>query len=272
VFGKERGMGEWGHSALRWLGTAGFEMQLGHINLLVDPFFSRSEKAIPVLPVHMSELRPGAIFVTHGHLDHAVDVPTIAAQTGAAVYASTSVCESLHDAGCPTRQLHPLAAGRRVRLQGVTARAIPARHARFDLPLILRALWRVRGQLRSLLPFAAYPCGDVLGYVFETPWGKVLHYGSLGWYPEDLDAMRPDVALLPMQGRSRVHDILVRAIERLQPLGTEGELVVIPHHHDDFWPPLSEQIPVQPLIDQVREKGLQSRVLTPTMGEWVDLF
>jgi len=260
--------GEWKGGALRWLGTAGFEMQLGHVNVLVDPFFSRRETAVPVLPVKMSELRPDAIFVTHGHLDHAMDVPAIAAQTGAAVYASISVCEALHDAGCPTRQLHPLAAERRVRLRGLTVRAIPARHARFDLLLILRALWRVKGQLRSLRPFAAYPCGDVLGYLFETPWGKVLHYGSLGWYPQDLDMMRPDVALLPMQGRSHVHGILVRAIARLQP---EGGLV-IPHHHDDFWPPLSEQIPVQPLIDRVREKGLQSRVLAPVMGEWRDLF
>jgi L-ascorbate metabolism protein UlaG (beta-lactamase superfamily) len=241
-------------------------MQLGPVNVLVDPFFSRSEKAVPVLPVQISELRPDAIFVTHGHLDHAVDVPTIASKTGAAVYASMSVCEALHDAGCPTRQLHPLAAGRRVRLRGLRVRAIPARHSHFDALLILRALWRIRGQLRSVVPFAAYPCGDVLGYLFETPQGQVLHYGSIGWYPGDLDAMRPDVALLPMQGRSRVHDILVRAIERLRPRW------VIPHHYDDFWPPLSEQIPVQPLVDRVLERRLQSQVLAPSMGEWIDLF
>lgn len=257
---------------LRWLGTAGFEMQLGQTNVLVDPFFSHSEHALPILSVQMSELWTDAIFVTHGHFDHAGDVPTIAAKTGAAVYASTSVCEALHDAGCPARQLHPLAPGRRARLRGLAVHAIPARHARFDLPLILRALRRIRGRLRSLLPFAGYPCGDVLGYLFETPWGSVLHYGSLGWYPKDLDAMRPDVALLPMQGHSRVHDILVRAIERLQSGEQERELVVIPHHHDNFWPPLSEQIPVQPLIDRVQEKGLRCRVLAPVMGEWIDLF
>ena len=128
---------------MRWLGAAGFELELGAVSVLVDPFVSIRHHAHPVSALGINDMRAGAIFVTHGHLDHAADVPAIAQQTGAAVYAATAVCETLHDLGVPARQLHPLAGGRICRVGHVSVLAVAARHVRFDLPLVWRTVRRV---------------------------------------------------------------------------------------------------------------------------------
>ena len=254
-------------SRIRWLGAAGFELQLGAVSVLLDPFVSYSHHAHPGLGLGIRDLRAGAIFVTHGHLDHAADVPAIAQQTGAAVYAATTVCETLHDLGVPARQLHPLAGGRFCRVGHVSVLAVAARHVRFDLPLVWRTVRRVGiGAVGLLRRLGAYPCGDVLGYQFSTEKGTVVHFGSAGWYREELVQLHPDVALLPLQGHSRITSRVVQAAEWLRPRR------VIPHHHDDFFPPLSKAIKVQPFVELMRQRLPGVGVIEPQVGRWMPLF
>jgi L-ascorbate metabolism protein UlaG (beta-lactamase superfamily) len=235
--------------------------------VLIDPFLSRSKRARPVLDVTVRDVEADALFVTHGHFDHAYDVPAIARQTGAPVYASTSVCESLHDLGVSARQLHPMAGGRTCRVGQVAVRAVAARHVRFDPLLVWRALRRIGRSAFSLLQtVGAYPCGDVLGYQLRASEGTVAHFGSAGWYLDQLALLEPDVALLPLQGSSRISKIVLQAAERLRPRR------VIAHHHDDFFPPLSEQVDLRPFVELLALRLPDVEAVAPAIGEWMSLF
>ncbi len=251
-----------GQAAIRWLGAAGFELSFGQLEVCIDPFSLPGRGQ-----AFFAELRPDVIFVTHGHLDHARDVPALARSTGAAVYASTRVCELLHDLGTPVRQLHPLAGGRTVSLGSVAVLAIPARHTLFDPWLVLRALrrtgWRT---VRLLRTFGAYPCGDVLGYRFQCPGGTFVHFGSAGWYRDEMVSLRPSTALLPLQGHSQIYERVARAADWLQP----QRLVV--HHHDDCCPPLSEVIDVRPFVALMRRRLPEIEVIEPALGGWISPF
>jgi L-ascorbate metabolism protein UlaG (beta-lactamase superfamily) len=235
--------GDLARARFRWLGTAGFELRFGLTNILVDPFLSRGEGARPVLPLQAGDLHADAILLTHGHFDHAYDVPVLAQATGAPVYASAPVCEALHDLGIPARQLRPMAASRVWRVGEVG--------------------WQVLRLLRSM---AAYPCGDVLGYQFTTTQGSVLHFGSAGWYRAELERLKPDVVLLPLQGHSRIYEVAAQAIGLLSPRR------VVPHHFDDFYPPLSEFIDAQAFVAMMHQRMPGVEVVEPQIGKWMALL
>jgi L-ascorbate metabolism protein UlaG (beta-lactamase superfamily) len=258
---KAQSMGT-GQAAMRWLGAAGFEFSVGPLRVCIDPFeLPGSGHAL------LSGVRPDAILVTHGHLDHARDVPTLARRTGAAVYASIRVCELLHDLGAPARQLHPLAGDRTVSLGNVSVLAVPARHVMFDPWLVLRALRRVgRRAVHLIRTYGAYPCGDVLGYRCRCPGGTFVHFGSAGWYREEMTSLHPSTALLPLQGHSRIYERVAQAAEWLQP----QRLVV--HHHDDCCPPLSEAIDTKPFAALVQRRLPDVEVIEPSLGAWFPLF
>ncbi len=253
----------------RWLGVAGFELRWAGATILVDPWLSRPPDARPVLPLRLDDVIEGdapiqAILVTHGHMDHAGDVPQIARRTRSPVYASMSVCTALHDLGTPARLLHPLAADRTIEVGAVRVRAMAARHILFDLPLIFRTLRRLGRQTWQVLrTHRAYPPGETLGY--ELTWNDrcLVHWGSAGFYPEELRRLHPDGFLLPLQGHSKIHRIAAQMIELMRPKW------IVPHHHDNFMPPLSEPAAVQPLIDLLHARQLDVRVIEPIIGEWM---
>jgi L-ascorbate metabolism protein UlaG (beta-lactamase superfamily) len=265
VVGRTRGPSEDGRAQVRWLGAAGFELCLEQLDACIDPFQVPGRGR--ALFADLSRRRPDVVFVTHGHLDHARDVPALVRGRGTAVYASARVCELLHDLGTPARQLHPLAGGRTVSFGGVSVLAVPARHALFDPRLVLRALPRVgRQTIRMLRTFGAYPCGDVLGYRFRGPGGTFVHFGTAGWYRAEMTRLHPEVALLPMQGHTRIYDRVTCAAEWLAPRR------VIIHHHDDCCPPLTEAIDTAPFVELMRRQLPDVDVVVPVLGEWFPLF
>ena len=249
----------------RWLGAAGFELALERLDVCIDPF--RVGGGGTSLWADVERNGPDVVFVTHGHLDHARDVPVLVRNGATPVYASNSVCELLHDLGVPARQLHPLAAGREVAFGRVSVLAVPARHARFDAVLVLRALRRIgRDALRLVRTFGAYPCGDVLGYRFQTPGGRCVHFGTAGWYRAEMMQLCADVAFLPLQGHTRIYERVARAAEWLGP----RRLVI--HHHDDCCPPLTEHVDAGPFVELMGRRQPGVEVVAPMLGQWFALY
>lgn len=249
----------------RWLGAAGFELVLEHLDACIDPFEVPGGGQAILTDVWRRE--PDVVFVTHGHLDHARDVPALVRGRGTAVYASSSVCELLHDLGVHARQLHPLAGGRRVSFGRVSVLAVPARHVRFDPLLVLRALRRVgRDGIRLLRTFGAYPCGDVLGYQFQTAGGTCVHFGTAGWYRAEMAQLRPDTALLPLQGHTRIHERVARAAEWL------GARRLVVHHHDNCCPPLTEHIDTSSFVELMARRQPTVDIVVPVIGRWFPLY
>ena len=69
---------------LIWFGTAGFRIATGKHTILIDPYLSRNEKALPRQSLKPSDIQDvDLIFISHGHFDHIYDVPLIASKTEA---------------------------------------------------------------------------------------------------------------------------------------------------------------------------------------------
>jgi L-ascorbate metabolism protein UlaG (beta-lactamase superfamily) len=242
---------------LTWYGTAGFRIETGRRVFLIDPYLGRITAACPALPIGPRDVTQASeIYLSHGHFDHAADVPQIARQTGATVYCSAKVAQALRRQGVDGAQIVVARDGDAFDFNAYRARCYDSTHVRFDLsliaatlyrslPTLLPCLWRLRGLHR-------WPRGQVLTWRFTLAAERdrvVQHLGSAGCTEyelarlEKLDA--PDVLMVPLQGHTHICRIAARIVARLRPR------VVIPHHHDDFFPPLSQMVDIAPFVAAV---------------------
>jgi L-ascorbate metabolism protein UlaG (beta-lactamase superfamily) len=250
---------------LRWLGTAGFQLtDANGTVLLIDPYLSRPSSARPQSSLSLADPpRADAIFISHGHFDHAMDVPVLAHRLGALVYASASVCQTLARHGTPPSCLMPLSSNATVQVGAIRVRALPARHVRFDAALVLRTSTRLLSRrLRPLVPLlAGWPAGQVLAFQVTTPALSLIHFGSAGYIRQAIQGLSPDVLLIPIQGRSDVAQVAARLAALLRP----G--LVVPHHWDDFYPPISQLLSITPFAMALSRTLPQVRLHVPEIGQ-----
>ncbi|HXP64034.1 MAG TPA: MBL fold metallo-hydrolase, partial [Steroidobacteraceae bacterium] len=82
-----------------WLTNATFAAAMkGHV-VLLDTFVTRLETTpgrTPIVIQDLVDLKPEAIFIGHGHFDHADNAAYIAQETGAVIYATPETCDNMH--------------------------------------------------------------------------------------------------------------------------------------------------------------------------------
>lgn len=82
---------------ISWLGCTTYAMAMRGAVFLLDAWIPRGTVSgyVPTDPGEVAALRPDAIFIGHGHFDHAADAGRIAEASGAAVYGSTEHCAAV---------------------------------------------------------------------------------------------------------------------------------------------------------------------------------
>jgi L-ascorbate metabolism protein UlaG (beta-lactamase superfamily) len=245
-----------------YLGTNGYQFEFKGHALLVDPYFSR----VDLLSVALgSRIQPNAariddglrhlapkadaILVTHGHLDHLLDVPAVMAKTRARLIASASSVDLAKRAGASSGD------------------AVKPGDVRRIGPWKIRVLAATHDRLFGKVPFdqpgsqagepqraADWICGEPLAFLIEVN-GQRIYIDSGGTPAQLPPNERVDLAILGMalpDSRAR----LAAALAHLQPR------YVLPSHQDDFFRPLSAGFQFGPLTDfpfVQRESAQQKR-------------
>lgn len=243
---------------LTWLGTAGFIVKHKGIEFAFDPFLSRGAGASS--PFGASDFANSrAIFIGHGHFDHTYDVPAIARESEAIVFAPGLTGLLLRVRGLPKNRLVP-ALPKSPLLTDVKMQAFRSAHVDFDWPLIQSTAKRCGfgGCLHVAGLGVRFPKGLVQTYYFELAHKKFLFISTGGCTELELQAYRKlevDYLLAPLQGHSEISRICADQVMAIAPK------VVIPHHHDDFYPPLSQDISTLQLKELLEERGFKGKFL-----------
>jgi L-ascorbate metabolism protein UlaG (beta-lactamase superfamily) len=254
---------------LTWLGTAGFRIETDDGAFLIDPYLTRNPEATPVQNIRPDQLEPaGQIFISHGHFDHLLDVPIAAEVTGAIVYCDPVAADTLMKNGLSPERIHAVSRnGADFNFGTYQARAFHSRHIRFDLPLILRTLGRVGTRFFELRPtLKGYPAGQVLSWRFTIEGRTMHHFGSAGATPHELSrlsSMETDIMMLPLQGHTNICQIALNYVRAVKPQ------IVIPHHQDDFFPPISQTVDIEPFVSGVEKQYPDTKVLILEMNQTV---
>lgn len=248
---------------LTWFGTAGFKIESGQHTLLIDPYLTRNHKALPKQALKPSDIQTAdQILITHGHFDHIFDVPEIASKTNATVYCGRGVDQTLIRNGLNASRIHRVKTdGEAFHFDGLKVQAFFSHHIRFDRWLMLRTLCRIHINLHRYLPLLRnYPEGQVLSWRISLE-NKVLHHFGSGGSPafelERFGRQALDILLVPLQGHTHITRIAHRYVVSLTPK------MVIPHHQDNFFPPISTLVDTEPFVNQVQAShpGITVQVL-----------
>lgn len=243
--------------SLRYLGTAGFVLELGGRTLVLDPFvtrpgilrslFGRLESDAELV----GRLIPRAdeVLVGHAHHDHILDAPTLCLQTGARLITSPSGVRVARAAGVPEAQLVQTLGREDIPCGAVTVRGLPSRHGRVYGRVPLKG--EVHAHFRWPARLRHFRHGQVLNWFVEGAGIRVLHVDSADFIDEELQGLEVDVACLCAIGWKARPGYVERLVELVRPK------VVIPCHWDRFWRPLDRPAKHLPWCDLA---GFRARV------------
>lgn len=254
---------------LTWLGTAGFIARVNGVEISFDPFLSRGEAGpSPFTPKSFENVE--CIFVGHGHFDHTFDIPGICSHChDIKVYAPGLTGQVLKLRGVKSEQL-ALADNKERLMKALKVQAFKSAHVSFDFKLVLETAKRcgIAGCCHVAKLGLGYPKGLVQSYLFEDKGKKVLFLSSAGCSKSELQMYRNlevDILLAPLQGHSHIQEIAAHQTVAIAPK------LVIPHHHDDFYPPLSQSISVEVFKDQLKRLGYRGEMLEISLFEQAHL-
>jgi len=237
---------------IRWLGTAGFEIEHGGHVLLIDPYLTRASLRrcvlAPLVPdlalIDQHAARADAIVVGHTHFDHVLDVPAIARRTGAVVFGSHSAATLCRTSGVPESQIHdverPSGSPPVVMESGpFRLRFVPNAHARLVLGKVPFA-----GEITDCeevpLRVNAYRCGAVFRVEITVAGKTLVHVGSAALIETESARLHDvDAVLLCAAGWHTSRDLPERVVRAFSPRA------IVLTHWDNFFLALTE--PARPL-------------------------
>src|SRR4029453_2665034 len=119
---------------LKWLGTAGWEIQVGQTVILIDPFLTRREanfgpeRKTDEEAVLRAIKRADYIFAGHSHADHIADIPFIAKTFGSKVIGSRTTTYIALTAGMDKSQLVTISGGEKLDFKEFSVQVIESAH------------------------------------------------------------------------------------------------------------------------------------------------
>lgn len=268
-----------GPVSFRWLGTAGWRIDVGTRTVLFDPYLTRFPTGLydgafdPHTPLrtrpdlvdaHVG--RPELILVSHSHWDHLADVPHIAATTGARVVGTLTTYHLLVALGVDAGRISVVKGGEVLDFGGIVVEVVPSLHSRnkncaYFAPGTLSAPpEKVPSTIADL------PEGDTLAFQV-TAWEggpSAFLMGASDFSERAVRGLRPDLAMIAVPSGTATHRYVPRLMDAL-----DGPGVVVPVHWDNFERPLTGSPVRDPAMDldaflaQVRRASPATRVVVP---------
>ncbi|MEF9905225.1 MBL fold metallo-hydrolase [Streptomyces sp. P9-A2] len=269
-----------GSASWRWLGTAGWRIDVGDRTVLFDPYLTRFPTGLfdgafdpgtrlrtrpEIVDAHIGS--PELVLVSHSHWDHLGDVPHIARTTGARVVGTETTYHLLVSLGVDAGQISVVKGGEVLDFGGgITVEVVPSLHSRNK-----KCAYFAPGTLNG--PPATPPSsisdlpeGDTLAFHVTAGDGgpSAFLMGASDFSERAVRGLRPDLAMIAVPAGTATHRYVPRLLRAL-----DGPGVVVPVHWDNFEVPLSGSPVRDPSMDleaflaQVGKASPATRIVVP---------
>ncbi len=252
---------------LRWYGTAALGISSEQTKLLFDPFVPLKGSKCPTRLMDYAEYP--VILVTHGHLDHIVDIPRIVSNRDTHIYCTRAPYTTLKRKHVPEYKLKLVDDDFYMSFADIKIQTFKTRHIKFDSKLIrsklnMHLLTHLGNAFFCMIE--NYFCkeeGEIIAYYLQAD-KNVFVMGSLGLehveYPKDID-----VLILPFQGASNLEEQGLAVVSKLLPKK------IILDHFDDTFPPISDDVKTDGFMKLMQEQYPDIEVIIPNYEEEIEL-
>ena len=190
-----------------------------------------------------------AIFVSHSHHDHVMDVPYFASQTGARVFGSSSALNVCRGSDVSEGQLTEFTDGNTYRVGDYTVKVIKSLHSK---PTILNndLGQTIDEPLKQPARLRDYKEGGSYDFYVENQGKSYLIRPSFNYIEGQLNGYQADVLFLGVAGLGKADEKTERkffseTVEKIHPR------LIIPIHWDNFFSPLSKPVTgMIPLVEK----------------------
>lgn len=189
--------GAQGKTELLWFGQAGFRIKTPNGKMiLIDPWITGGPKTPPMYKNDLAAIGPiDLLLVSHAHVDHLGDAPTIAKTNNIKLYGPADMVMPLTTLGILPADLGYRfnKTGSVTPLSGIKVTAVQAEHSSL-------LVWKnpATDKLES------HPAGEPMGFIIELENGfKIWHMGDTGLFSDMKfisEHYKPDLVLIPIGG------------------------------------------------------------------------
>jgi len=272
-----------------WLGCAASVLDLDGTKIFFDPFFYRNEKAAPALKTEREDVKDiSAIFISHGHFDHATDAAWYAQNQNVPVYCDVKGKNSMinwAEGKIIKKESHTLSQkgkdnikcvnfGDTIKInEDIVVDIIKSRHIRFDKETIdggLNSAGKASARdMRMLMKVGAgFPLTKVFAFCIHYKGKKIVDYGSM--FHKYAEIMKNyencDVLLVPIAGNTPENLAIKggKVVDMLRPK------IIIMTHWDAFFYPLPET-DTKPFEEYVKKNHPNTKVIKPEIDMEITL-
>ena len=272
---------------VRFFGVSTLLFDDGKTQILIDGFFTRPSlsqtlfKPVYSDPKLIAQIiqdydlkRLNAVFTSHSHYDHALDIAELGIQRPVKIIGSESSLNIARGGKVAEAQLQLIQPMQSMQFGEFNVTAIPSQHTpptavNNDLGEI------ITHPLQQPARFSEFKEGHSFDYLIEHAEQKILVKASTGIVPNQLKGIKVDTLFLGIAQLSRQSpEYQQQYLE--QTIATVKPKVVIPIHWDNFWEPLPLNQPLdflpyvadntsksmQTLIDYAEKQHAQVQLLT----------
>jgi L-ascorbate metabolism protein UlaG (beta-lactamase superfamily) len=214
------------------------------------------------------------ILVTHGHLDHIVDIPTILKQGvgKTTIYCTAKPRDVLISKGVDETRIRQIKPGDNLGFGPFEVKVLKGKHIVFNTGLVIKTFFSpcvltYRRNLGYMLKEnrICVEAAETVVYDICAANKRVLLLGSLNLDDNTEYPKGADLLILPFQGRSDLAKYAMPFIDRLQPKK------VLLDHFDDTFPPISSNVKTGLFISRMQQKNPDIPVICLQAGvEWID--
>lgn len=235
----------------KWLGITGFALEDGETTLLFDPTINRPKVSQVFLNGKIESnraevwlklkqwniLRADAIFVSHTHFDHALDIGNVMKTIPSKLYGTPSALTLARGEDISEDRLIRVKVGGTYEIGKFKVTILDTPHAR-----ILRLLDFAPGPIEKPLKYPArvwdYRTGESIAFLIEHPEGRMFFQQTTTIHePDAAKDVKADVLFLTIANRRSTEYLFEK---RIRPMGAKR---IIPLHHDHFMASIREPEP-----------------------------